>query len=446
MNIRDCRRRRGGCLLLALLILAGAWEAAAVAIVRGPYLQLQTTNSMVIRWRTDRPVVGLVFFGEALDQLDRRATAPGRHTEHVIQVTGLAPGRKYFYAVGERKGSEDRLYQTVEPSRHFITAPIPGVARGLRVWVLGDSGTANRKVAAVRDSFLSFNGGRTIDVMLMLGDNAYSTGTDREYQRAVFDVFAPVLANTVLWPTLGNHDGGSASSATQSGVYYDVFTLPTRAQAGGTMSGTEAYYSFDFANVHFVCLDSHDSDRRPGGAMLSWLEQDLAATRQDWIVAYFHHPPYTKGSHDSDKREDSGGRMQDMREMVLPVLEAGGADLVLAGHSHSYERSFLIDGHYGDSKSFRPFMIRSKSDGREHSGGAYQKPRPGNAAHDGTVYTVAGSSGQTGGGRLNHPVMFLSLNELGSLVLDIDGARLDAQFIDERSRRRDHFTIKKGAP
>lgn len=435
---------------LALLLVVGftvlkTSPARAVAIDRGPYLQLQTTNSIVVRWRTDKPVVGLVFFGESLEKLDQRATAPGKHTEHVIQVSGLVPGRKYYYAVGERKGSEDRLHQTVEKARHFFSAPVAGPPRATRVWVLGDSGTANRKVAAVRDAFLTVNGARPIDVWLMLGDNAYNDGTDKEYQKAVFDVFAPVLANTVLWPTLGNHDGGSASSATQSGVYYDLFTLPTRAQAGGTMSGTEAYYSFDYANAHFVCLDSHDSDRRPGGAMLSWLEQDLAATKQDWIIAYFHHPPYTKGSHDSDDRKDSDGRLHDMREMVLPVLEAGGVDLVLSGHSHSYERSFMIDGHYGDSRSLQPFMIKSNADGRETGGGAYLKPAT-HAGHDGTIYTVAGSSGQTGGGRLNHPVMFLSLNELGSLVLDIEDKRLDAFFIDHRARRRDHFTIKKGAP
>jgi hypothetical protein len=88
-------------------------------------------------------------------------------------------------------------------------------------------------------------------------------------------------------------------------------------------------------------------------------------------------------------------------------------------------------------------MIKSNSDGRETGGGAYLKPAS-HAGHDGTVYTVAGSSGQTSGGRLNHPVMFLSLNELGSLVLDIEGNRLDAKFLDQKAHRRDHFTIRKG--
>ena len=437
---------RHRCVLLAAAAIASTnpTDAGAVAITRGPYLQLQTTNSIVVRWRTDKPVVGQVFFGEKLEMLDRKEVELGKHTEHIVQVTGLAPSTKYFYTVGERKGTNGLIQLTVAKERYFMTPPAVGRPHPTRVWVVGDSGTANRKVARVRDAFLTVNGQQPIDAWLMLGDNAYDNGTDVEYQKAVFDVFAPVLANTVLWPTLGNHDGGSASSATQSGVYYDIFTLPTRGQAGGTMSGSEAYYSFDLANAHFVCLDSYDSDRRPGGAMLTWLEQDLAATKQDWIIAYFHHPPYTKGSHDSDDRKDSDGRMHEMREMVLPVLEAGGADLVLSGHSHSYERSYLIDGHYGGSKSLQPFMIKSSSDGREPGGGAYLKPAT-HAGHDGTVYTVAGSSGQTSGGKLNHPVMFLSLNELGSMVLDVVGLRLDVAFIDDRGRRRDNFSIKKEA-
>ena len=48
-------------------------------------------------------------------------------------------------------------------------------------------------------------------------------------------------------------------------------------QAGGVPSGTEAYYSFDYANIHFISLDSHDSDRALTGAMMTWLKADLAA-------------------------------------------------------------------------------------------------------------------------------------------------------------------------
>ncbi len=177
----------------------------------------------------------------------------------------------------------------------------------------------------------------------MLGDNAYSNGTDAEYQSAVFDIYPTLLRKSVVWPTMGNHDGYSSTSSSQSGPYFSIFSLPKNAEAGGVASGTEAYYSFDYGNIHFICLDSEGSSRSSHGAMLEWLRLDLAATTKDWIIAYWHHPPYSKGSHDSDTETN----LVDMRQNALPILEAGGVDLVLTGHSHSYERSYLLDGHYG---------------------------------------------------------------------------------------------------
>ena len=276
----------------------------------------------------------------------------------------------------------------------------------------------------------------------MLGDNAYNTGTDVQYQKAVFDMYTGLLRSSPLWPTLGNHDAGSANSATQSGVYYDLFTLPTQGQAGGLPSGTEAYYAFDFANIHFICLDSHDTDRSPTGAMAQWLRADLEATAREWIICFFHHPPYTKGSHNSDNPKDSSGRMMQMRENILPILEAGGVDLVLAGHSHSYERSFLLNGAYGLSTNLIAANFINHGDGRPDGSGGYVKPA-GTQPHEGAVYIVAGSSGQIGGGPLNHPAMFLSLNKLGSLVLDIDGPELKATFVTDQAKVRDYFTLRK---
>src|SRR5690606_6294868 len=116
----------------------------------------------------------------------------------------------------------------------------------------GDPGTKNKVQAAVRDVYDQFNGDRRTDAILLLGDNAYPDGTDADYQKAIFAMYEPILKTTPVWSCLGNHDAKSSNSITQSGVYYDVFTLPTQGQAGGVMSGTEAYYSFDYANVHFI--------------------------------------------------------------------------------------------------------------------------------------------------------------------------------------------------
>ena len=395
------------------------------SIVRGPYLQLGTSTGVTVRWRTDAPTVGRVWYGETPDRLDRSASEDGGRTDHAVTITGLTPATGYHYAVGF--GSQ-RLAGG-DADHRFATAPPPGTPAPTRIWVLGDSGTADAGASAVRDAYLAFTGDRRTDLWLMLGDNAYDSGTDSEYQAAVFDMYPGMLRQSVLWPTRGNHEKSAAT-------YQSIFTLPRGGEAGGMPSGTEAYYSFDHANVHFVCLDSFASNPFPGGAMTRWLEGDLAATEQDWIVAFWHHPPYSKGSHDSDSEFD----LIKTRAFFLPLLEDGGVDLVLSGHSHCYERSFLIDGHYGFSSSFSGSELKDGGDGRESRDGAYRKaPMP----HAGTVYCVAGSSGKASGGDFDHPVMFYSAPSLGSVVLDVEGDRLDLRFLNATGAIEDEFTLRK---
>ena len=116
------------------------------------------------------------------------------------------------------------------------------------------------------------------------------------------------------------------------------------------------------------------------------------------------------------------------------------------GHSHSYERSFLLDGHYGALGHARqPAMIE---DGGERPTGRRRRVPQADrarAAHEGAVYVVAGSSGQTSGGTLNHPAMFVSLNVLGSMVLDVDGDRSTRSSCARTGAIADYFTILKGS-
>jgi acid phosphatase type 7 len=412
--------------------------ATAAVVTRGPYLQLGTTTSATIRWRTDTATASRVRYGLAPGSLSGTADVATNTTEHVVTVSGFVPDTTYYYSVGtptETLAGGDSTY-------FFHTHPFAGSVGPIRIWVIGDSGTANASAQAVRNAYLTFTGSRATDAWLMLGDNAYSTGTDAEYQAAVFNMYPTLLRNTFLWPTLGNHDTAGSSNPPAGLPYYSMFTLPTGGEAGGLASGTEDYYSFDRSNVHFVCLDSMTSDRSPTGAMATWLRNDLAATTQDWIIAFWHHPPYSKGSHNSDTES----QLIEMRQNFLPILEDYGVDLALTGHSHSYERSYLLDGHYGSSTTLTSSMIKDSGSGRPSETGAYQKPSSGPAPHEGAVYAVAGSSGQTSGGTLNHPAMFISLNQLGSMVLDVDGNRLDAKFLRETGAIADSFTIVKGGP
>ncbi|MEO0650304.1 MAG: metallophosphoesterase family protein [Planctomycetota bacterium] len=394
------------------------------SLTRGPYLQRGNWESMRMRWRTSSSTIGRVVVTDASGAPVGTFDEGAATTEHAVDAIGLEPDTEYRYTVG--------FGSTVLSGPHtFRTAPLPGTDRPVRVWIIGDSGTANANAAAVRDAYQGYAAGERTDVWLMLGDNAYDNGTDSEYQAAVFDMYPELLATTPVWPTRGNHELSAST-------YYGIFSLPMAAQAGGQPSGTEAYYSFDFGPVHFVCLDSFISPYLAGSAMLDWLTADLSSTTQPWIVAYFHHPPYSKGSHDSDLEPDLGL----IRSVFVPVLEDFGVDLVFSGHSHAYERSYLIDGHYGFSWTFGPEHMKDPGDGSPSGDGAYAKaPIP----HAGTVYTVAGNGGKTSGGSFDHDAMSYSVSELGSVVLDVDGPTLDLRFLDAEGNIDDHVRFEKHA-
>ena len=214
----------------------------------------------------------------------------------------------------------------------------------------------------------------------------------------------------------------------------------------------EAYYSFDYANVHFIILDSHHTSREVGGAMYNWTLTDIQNTKQDWIVTLFHHPVYTKGSHDSDTED----RLIEMRQNFMPMMEANGVDLILNGHSHSYERSYFLNGHYGFANTFNPDEItkggntvgpNGNGDGKADSDGAYQKT---GVATEGAVYITTGSAGKISGGDLNHQAMSVSLNQLGSCVMEVEddgrgGQNLTVKFLRETDEVEDYFTINKTA-
>ena len=207
-------------------------------IVRGPYLQLGTPTSTVVRWRTSAVTDSVVEYGTDPGDLNQSVTVPGSTTMHEVALTGLSPDTTYYYSVGASgqvlSSGEDHLIRT---------APTVGTKQKTRVWVLGDSGTSDVNARNVRDAYYGFTGTTHTNLWLMLGDNARTTGSDEEYQTAVFDMYSEMLRKSVLWPARGNHEMYPL-------VHYWIFTLPTAGEAGGVPSGTEEYWSFDHAHHH----------------------------------------------------------------------------------------------------------------------------------------------------------------------------------------------------
>jgi len=411
----------------------------AQSVIRGPYLQQGSATSIIVQWRTDTPTNSKVWIGTELNNLGNSTSVNGNVSDHQVLITDLIPDTKYYYSVG----FDNTQITGANENHFFITAPVVGTEVPVRAWVLGDCGTGSTNQENVRNGYLDYVGNGKTDMILLLGDNAYWDGADDAYQIAIFEMYDALLPQVPVYSCPGNHDYYTADFNNESGPYYDIFNFPKNAELGGVASGTEAYYSFDYANMHIISLDSDRAGKNIGDPMLVWLENDLNATSQDWTIVLFHHPPYTKGSHDSD----DGGHHKKMRENVLPILEAGGVDLVLSGHSHSYERSYLIKGHFGESTTLEPQMILDNGDGRTTGNGAYGKLLEGPTAGDGSVYIVAGSSGKKANGTLDHPVMYYSESELGSLSLELQGNELNLKFINDQGTIKDYFTIvKTGLP
>lgn len=441
--------------MLSALTVAASASVASAALVRGPYLQQATSSSVIVRWRTDVAENSRVEWGTTVGAPDSMADDAAVTTEHEVLVSGLAASTTYYYRVG----STTTPLAGGDAAHFFKTSPPTGVAVPTRIWAIGDSGypdpavivpgTWERNGDAVRDEYIAFNGGAaTADVWLLLGDNAYTSATDAEYQTALFEQYPGFVRTVAPWACLGNHEGFSANGITQTGPYYDVFTLPTGGEAGGVASGTESYYAFDYGNIHFVVLDAEDSilNSQPTAraAMLAWLEADLAATSADWLIAFWHQPPYSKGLfHDSDIEVNEVL----IREHALPILEDYGVDMVLGGHSHNYERSIFLDGHYGLSTTFGPEHVVDGGTGNPLVDNAYEKPNRGQVPHDGTVYVVAGSASEKRplpGTGWPHPIMSYAESEMGSVIVDVDGQTAVTTFLDETGVVRDTFTIEKG--
>ncbi|MBI2421772.1 MAG: metallophosphoesterase family protein [Candidatus Hydrogenedentes bacterium] len=464
-------------LLLAAFVLLGSALAGAGTLQRGPYIQQATSDSVVVVWRTTGPAQPSVRFGAAADALtqeaaaeqivtrvsvdvagadalpklyaepaedraerekdgkDRDPSTPADTWQYEARITGLSPATQYYYAVFDG----GTMLAGNHESYYFKTLPPVGPAAPMRIWVVGDSGTggvAQKRVHTAMQDFTKKTK-RPLDQYIHVGDMAYGDGTDFQFQRNFFEIYDETLRNTVCWPSMGNHEGHTSRGQTGFGPYYDAYVVPAKGEGGGVASGTEAYYAFDIGHVHFICLDSHDLDRTPGGAMYRWLQADLEQVKAEILIAFWHHPPYTKGSHDSDRE----GQLIEMREHIMPILEEGGVDVVLTGHSHIYERSMLMDGAYVTPTTAEG-VILDDGDGNPEGDGPYRKSA-GLHPHEGTVQVVAGHGGASLGRQGTMPVMREIILDHGSVVLDIDGAQITGTMIDKEGATRDLFRVEK---
>jgi hypothetical protein len=358
------------------------------SLPRKPYLQSVSASSAIVAFRTSSSCTPRVKYGVGQDtSLIANATRSDRY--HAITLPGLKAATNYSYIV-EACGS-------VTGVRQFRTAAGPN--RAIHFTAMGDYGTGGSDQARVLA--LLNKSTRHGDFMLTLGDNAYSSGTDSEFQNYVFAPMAPLLRETPFFPSPGNHEYESNDAQ----PYIDNFYLPAN-----NPERAEYYYSFDWGPVHFVALDSSCAIGYSGpcddNRQLAWAEDDLAASNQPFKVVYFHHPPWSSGDHGSEI---------EMRRDYAPLFEEYGVDLVLTGHDHNYERS------------------------KPMKGDAVAKP-----GERGVVYVVVGTGGASLRSFDGSQPSWSAFRGLiyGYLSVRVDQNLLQAQLIDTNGIARDSFTIE----
>jgi len=168
-----------------------------------------------------------------------------------------------------------------------------------------------------------------------LGDNAYESGTAKQFRDCYDPTWGRHKARTR--PSPGNHDYVTPGAA----AYYDYFG----ESAGPDRHG---YYSFELGAWHIVSLNS-EIDAGPESAQAQWLAADLAAHPAACTLAYWHKPIFSSGSvHGNDRH---------MRP-IWNILAHAGADVVLNGHDHIYERFApqTVDG-VADPQGMREFIV-----------------------------------------------------------------------------------------
>lgn len=215
--------------------------------------------------------------------------------------------------------------------------------------------------------------GADLSGVLTIGDEQYEKGA-----LSAFDAsFGPTWGRVkrLIHPAPGNHEYNGLNPDNN---YFAYFDSPGDNQGAAGTPGT-GWYSFDIGSWHLIALNSNCRDIGgcgPGSAELRWLQADLRAHPARCTLAYWHHPLFSSGKH---------GDSTFMRP-IWQALEAGGADVVLVGHDHDYERFApqTADGQRDYSEGIREFVVGTG--GKSHD--PFRSPQRNSQVRDSTTYGV----------------------------------------------------------
>ncbi|UCD84982.1 MAG: metallophosphoesterase family protein [Deltaproteobacteria bacterium] len=288
-------------------------------ILKGPYLQMVTQDSIIIRWETDiespsKVAYGSsVAYGKSVSGRSFTIEAPTNGTlptpegvQHEVVINGLLPSTEYHYQVTSvAVPSEDSTFTTAGT-----------ISEPFRFVVHGDNRTNHDDHRKVVEAIISGTG--KPDLIVNTGDLVGSGMLLAEWDK-FFEIEQPLLKSSPLFPSFGNHELGGAH------IFKGYFSLPEN-------TGSGLYYSFNYGNSHFIIINTEE-DFTSGSDQYNWANSDLTAAKSDpniqHIFASFHRPAYSSGNH--------GGNEAIVTSLV-PLFTENDVDIVFSGHDHNYER------------------------------------------------------------------------------------------------------------
>lgn len=463
LRIMDGLNIKGRAIKLFIFIcLCGINLLVGAEIRRGPYLLNPHPKGITIKWRTDDQIKSQISVRIGISPEDlpthvkvfRMNPKKANKVDWIARIENLKPNTKYYYAIE----ADFAVIAGADKEHFFRTVPEQAsTEKEYSFWLLGDSGSnrpfSDRKISPfgtdlstpikVREGFHNFMNGKSLDGIIMLGDNAYPMGTDREYQTAFFNVFKSSLKTTPILPCTGNHDMDLA--------FLSIFADPFHNKMATNPGRYPLYYSTEIGDVHFTFIDPWKSwlestsnpDHPEWKKQLKWLETDFRSSKKKWNVLVNHFPFYCDGDYNSD----TNGALIQLREMIAPLVDKYGIDLVVSGHDHSYQRTHLIKEHYGKSDTFDTSKhLVYKTD---NASVIYKKSGP----YSGTVYVVSGAaSGERAKPKFDHSALVKfgsgkdakkGIAQPGSFFLNINQNKLTGKQIGTNGEVLDEFFITK---
>lgn len=393
-------------------------SARAATLVRQPYLQNVQANRASVLWTTQEAGSGTVtvtspdgssFIRPASMQAFQPADTglASAFYQYQADITGLQPGTTYSYSVavdGQALVSEAGQFRFRTAPQDPAPAAGQNQSRGAHsdqfsFLVFGDSGAGSSEQQTLVQLMAAE---ANVSMVVHVGDLAYSDGTFQEFEDEYFGINAPLMARLPFFATPGNHDYNTDNAA----AYVAGLAAP---DCGVPAEDVGRYYSFDWGNTHFVSVDSNLLATSSASAMLAWLDADLAATNRYWRIVFLHHTPYPTGFHLGDPVCAA------VQQLVNPIVESHGVQVLLAGHEHGYERTYPLAGGQ---------VVRSSSSS--------------------TTYVVTGGGGGVLESVGSSPQTAISVQAFNYLRVDVDGQALTLTAIGLDGGQIDRVTL--GAP